>query len=106
VTSKSLSPLRKKVPVFLAAWLLLCGILSAQPPKIKVIADQDSAGPLGTNVLSPLMLLPRAADRLARNYDRERRSVDETGDSVRAVGKRIGQMDRRPVIAGAEMPLC
>jgi len=56
VTSKSLSPLRKKVPVFLAAWLLLCGILSAQPPKIKVIADQDSAGPQGTNLLSLLML--------------------------------------------------
>jgi hypothetical protein len=57
VTSKSLSPLRKKVPVFLAAGLLLCGILSAQSTKIKVIADQDSAGPQGTNLLSLLMLL-------------------------------------------------
>src|SRR3954466_11753197 len=36
--------------------LLLCVFGSAQK-KIKVIADQDSAGPQGTNFLSLLMLL-------------------------------------------------
>ena len=36
--------------------LLLCTLASAQK-KIKVIADQDSAGPQGTNFLSLLMLL-------------------------------------------------
>src|SRR5215470_6446836 len=41
--------------------LLCCSIQIAQaesvPTKIKVIADQDSAGPAGTNLLSVLMLL-------------------------------------------------
>ena len=36
--------------------LMLCTLASAQK-KIKVIADQDSAGPQGTNFLSLLMLL-------------------------------------------------
>jgi len=37
--------------------LLLCAFTFAQTKKIKVIADQDSAGPHGTNFLSLLMLL-------------------------------------------------
>jgi inosine-uridine nucleoside N-ribohydrolase len=42
-----------------AVTILLCVTLPAfaQQPKIKVIADQDSAGPQGTNFLSLLMLL-------------------------------------------------
>lgn len=36
---------------------VLCGLAAAQSHKIKVIADQDSAGPQGTNFLSLLMLL-------------------------------------------------
>ena len=39
-----------------AASLVTAG-LAQSPPKIKVIADQDSAGPQGTNFLSLLMLL-------------------------------------------------
>ena len=57
VTSNSLVALRRKIGVSLIFSLLLCGVLSAQPTKIKVIADQDSAGPQGTNFLSLLMLL-------------------------------------------------
>jgi inosine-uridine nucleoside N-ribohydrolase len=36
---------------------LASGAAQATPPRIKVIADQDSAGPKGTNFLSLLMLL-------------------------------------------------
>ena len=41
----------------LAALPLAAGAPSAAGPKVKVIADQDSAGPQGTNFLSLLMLL-------------------------------------------------
>ena len=47
----------KKLPVLVAVAALLCGFAAAQQKKIKVIADQDSAGPQGTNFLSLLMLL-------------------------------------------------
>jgi purine nucleosidase len=40
-----------------AVVLLLCAAAAAQSRKIKVIADQDSGGPQGTNFLSLLMLL-------------------------------------------------
>src|SRR6204780_5788248 len=43
--------------VLSALSLLFCATASAQRQKIKVIADQDSAGPQGTNLLSLLMLL-------------------------------------------------
>jgi purine nucleosidase len=50
--------MKRLLPVF-ALLLLLCSFppASAQSKKIKVIADQDSAGPQGTNFLSLLMLL-------------------------------------------------
>src|SRR5215510_14052509 len=47
----------KKTPFLLTLVMLLCGVAAAQPKKIKVIADQDSAGPQGTNFASLLMLL-------------------------------------------------
>jgi hypothetical protein len=43
--------------VVFALSLFFCATASAQRQKIKVIADQDSAGPQGTNSLSLLMLL-------------------------------------------------
>jgi purine nucleosidase len=43
--------------VLFALSLFICVTASAQRQKIKVIADQDSAGPQGTNFLSLLMLL-------------------------------------------------
>jgi len=46
----------KKVSALVVTCLLLCALASAQK-KIKVIADQDSGGPQGTNFLSLLMLL-------------------------------------------------
>jgi hypothetical protein len=39
------------------AILFYSPMVSSQQKKIKVIADQDSAGPQGTNFLSLLMLL-------------------------------------------------
>jgi inosine-uridine nucleoside N-ribohydrolase len=105
VTSKSLSPLRKKVPVFLAAGLLLCGILSAQSTKIKVIADQDSAGPQGTNLLSLLMLLraPQIDLLGITTVSGDQWMKPATVFALWAT-ELAGRTDV-PVIAGAEMPL-
>src|SRR5262249_16767240 len=47
----------RRVSTHLAIALLLVALSSAEQKKIKVIADQDSAGPQGTNFLSLLMLL-------------------------------------------------
>ena len=47
----------KRIGISLVLLFLLCTAVSAQQTKIKVIADQDSAGPQGTNFLSLLMLL-------------------------------------------------
>jgi purine nucleosidase len=47
----------KRICIALGVFFLLCVGASAQQKKIKVIADQDSAGPQGTNFLSLLMLL-------------------------------------------------
>ena len=48
---------RFKLVITLVVLILLPTVASAQSKKIKVIADQDSAGPQGTNFLSLLMLL-------------------------------------------------
>ena len=57
VTSGILTPVTKRVSISIALLLLSCAAASAQARKIKVIADQDSGGPQGTNFLSLLMLL-------------------------------------------------
>jgi purine nucleosidase len=57
VTSGILTPGMKRVSLSIALLLLSCAAAFAQGKKIKVIADQDSAGPQGTNFLSLLMLL-------------------------------------------------
>jgi purine nucleosidase len=48
---------RFSIIIALALWLIGAVGASAQQKKIKVIADQDSAGPQGTNFLSLLMLM-------------------------------------------------
>src|SRR5882757_7793280 len=45
------------IAIFLTCFVFGLAFASAQPQKIKIIADQDSAGPEGTNFLSLLMLL-------------------------------------------------
>ena len=46
----------QRASIRLVICLLLVTLASAQQKRIKVIADQDSAGPQGTNFLSLLML--------------------------------------------------
>jgi inosine-uridine nucleoside N-ribohydrolase len=48
---------RLAIAIFLTCLVFGPALVFAQPQKIKIIADQDSAGPEGTNFLSLLMLL-------------------------------------------------
>jgi purine nucleosidase len=100
----------RKFAATLAAGLLLCGILSAQSPsaqpkKIKVIADQDSAGPQGTNFLSLLMLLraPQIDLLGITTISGDQYMKPATVFALYAT-ELTGRTDV-PVIAGAEMPL-
>ncbi|MFZ0200759.1 MAG: nucleoside hydrolase [Candidatus Sulfotelmatobacter sp.] len=99
------SPLRNKASAYLAACLLLCGVLSAQSTKIKVIADQDSAGPQGTNILSLLMLLraPQIDLLGITTVSGDQWMKPATVFALWAT-ELAGRTDV-PVIAGAEMPL-
>src|SRR5882757_9949456 len=45
------------IAIVFTCFVLVPAFASAQPQKIKIVADQDSAGPEGTNFLSLLMLL-------------------------------------------------
>src|SRR5215470_3882426 len=47
----------RKIALLMLAFAIFSAPVSAQQKKIKVIADQDSGGPQGTNFLSLLMLL-------------------------------------------------
>jgi purine nucleosidase len=78
---------------------------AAQPSKIKVIADQDSAGPQGTNFVSLLMLLrsPRV-DLLGITTV----SGDQWVEPATVFALWATEITKRtdvPVIKGAEMPL-
>ncbi len=105
VTSNSLISLRRKAPISLVFSLLLCGILTAQSTKIKVIADQDSAGPQGTNFLSLLMLLraPQIDLLGITTVSGDQWMKPATVFALWAT-ELAGRTDV-PVIAGAEMPL-
>jgi purine nucleosidase len=86
-------------------WLLLCALALGQQQKIKVIADQDSAGPQGTNVLSLFMLLrsPRI-DLLGITTVSGDQWVDPATEFALWAVELSGRPDV-PVIKGAEMPL-
>jgi purine nucleosidase len=105
VTSNSPISLRRRVPVSLVLWLLLCGFLPAQSTKIKVIADQDSAGPQGTNFLSLLMLLraPQVDLLGITTVSGDQWMKPATVFALWAT-ELAGRTDV-PVIAGAELPL-
>src|ERR1700720_1660664 len=79
--------------------------VSSQQKKIKVIADQDSAGPQGTNFLSLLMLLraPKI-DLLGITTISGDQWVDPATVFALWATEQAGRTDV-PVIKGAEMPL-
>ncbi|HZR56587.1 MAG TPA: nucleoside hydrolase [Terriglobales bacterium] len=95
----------KRIPVLIGYGLLLCAMATAQQKKIKVIADQDSAGPQGTNFLSLLMLLRAPQiDLLGITTV----SGDQWMEPATVFALWATEQARRPdvpVIKGAEMPL-
>lgn len=94
---------RVSLPIVICA--LLCAMAQAQQKKIKVIADQDSAGPHGTNFLSLLMLLrSRQIDLLGiTTVSGDQWMEPATVFALYAV-EQAGRPEV-PVIKGAEMPL-
>ncbi len=96
---------RKLVASLIVFLLLVAEIAAAQNKRIKVIADQDSAGPHGTNFLSLLMLLRAPqVDLLGITTV----SGDQWMKPATVFALWATELTNRtdvPVIAGAEMPL-
>jgi inosine-uridine nucleoside N-ribohydrolase len=85
--------------------VLLCNLAPAQPKKVKIIADQDSGGPQGTNFLSLLMLLraPQIDLLGITTISGDQWMEPATVFALWSV-EQAGRSDV-PVIKGAEMPL-
>ena len=84
---------------------LFCVSVTAQQRKIKVIADQDSAGPTGTNLLSLLMLLRSPnVDLLGITTVSGDQWVDPCTVFALWATQQAGRTDV-PVFKGAEKPL-
>jgi inosine-uridine nucleoside N-ribohydrolase len=95
----------KRVAFLMAACLLLCLTAIAQSKKTKVIADQDSAGPQGTNLLSLWMLLRAPQiDLLGITTVSGDQWVDPATVFALWATEQAGRPEV-PVIKGAEMPL-
>lgn len=103
-----LNRLVKSVAKLAASVLLVfcvCVLAFAEPQKIKVIADQDSAGPHGTNFLSLLMLLRAPQiDLLGITTVSGDQWVEPATVFALWGVEQAGRPDV-PVIKGAEMPL-
>jgi len=85
--------------------LLVCPLVPAQQKKIKVIADQDSGGPQGTNFLSLLMLLRAPQiDLLGITTVSGDQWVESATVFALWATEQTGRTDV-PVIKGAERPL-
>ncbi len=85
--------------------LLIAGSGFASQPRIKVLADQDSAGPEGTNYLSLLMLLMAPqVELLGVTTVSGDQWVKQATVFARHAVELTGRSDV-PVIQGAEMPL-
>ena len=95
----------KKLAVVVTAALLLVAAASAQQKKIKVLADQDSAGPNGTNFLSLLMLLRAPQiDLLGITTVSGDQWVEPATVFALWATEQAGRTDV-PVVKGAERPL-
>ncbi len=85
--------------------MLICNLAAAQQKKVKIIADQDSAGPQGTNFLSLLMLLRAPqVDLLGITTISGDQWVEPATVFALWSIEQAGRPDV-PVIKGAEMPL-
>jgi purine nucleosidase len=85
--------------------ILVSVFAAAQPSKIKVIADQDSAGPQGTNFVSLLMLLRSPKIDLLGITTVSGDQWVEPATVFALWATEITQRTDVPVIKGAEMPL-
>ena len=85
--------------------LLICTLAPAQQKRIKVIADQDSAGPQGTNFLSLLMLLRAPQIDLLGITTVSGDQWMEPATVFALWGLEQAGRPDVPVIKGAEMPL-
>ena len=95
----------KRVSTNVVVVLLLVSMVWAEPNKIKVIADQDSAGPQGTNFLSLLMLLRAPQiDLLGITTVSGDQWVEPATVFALWAVEQAGRADV-PVVKGAEMPL-
>ena len=98
--------MKKRVILLLVAVSILCSAASAQAQKkIKVIADQDSGGPQGTNFLSLLMFLRAPQiDLLGITTVSGDQWVEPATVFALWATEQTGRTDV-PVIKGAERPL-
>lgn len=95
----------KKIFPLATALLLLAPFCFGQEAKIKVIADQDSGGPQGTNFLSLLMLLrAKQIDLLGITTVSGDQWVDPATIFALWATEQAGRTDV-PVIKGAQNPL-
>jgi purine nucleosidase len=94
----------RKAFIRVVTCLLLASFVSAQE-KIKVIADQDSAGPQGTNFLSLLMLLRAPQIDLLGITTVSGDQWMEPATLFALWGEEQAGRSDVPVIKGAEMPL-
>jgi len=97
----------KKIAVLAAvvAILLHSPVASSQQKKIKVIADQDSAGPQGTNFLSLLMLLRAKQVELLGITTVSGDQWMEPATVFALWATEITSRRDVPVVKGSEMPL-
>ena len=100
-----LGTMRLPVKQILLTATLLSTFAAAQPSKIKIIADQDSAGPQGTNLVSLLMLLRSPKIDLLGITTVSGDQWVEPATVFALWATEITKRSDVPVIKGAEMPL-
>jgi len=95
----------RRASIRIVLCLLFATLAMAQQKKIKVIADQDSAGPQGTNFLSLLMLLRAPQVDLLGITTVSGDQWMEPATVFALWGVELANRPDVPVIKGAEMPL-
>jgi len=96
---------RLAIAIAVTCLILQAALAAGQPQKIKVIADQDSAGPEGTNSLSLLMLLRAPQVDLLGITTVSGDQWVEPATVFALWGTEITGRTDVPVIKGAEQPL-